>query len=46
MSISLPTNKKEKADRLIMLYRQGSISKRQALRAYEDYRRLYDKVKK
>ena len=46
MSISLPTTKREKYLRLIMLVRQGSITIRQAQELFADYCRLYDRVKK
>ena len=46
MSIALPTTKKEKAGRLIMLVKQGSITWGQARKLFADYCRLYDRVKK
>jgi len=46
MSISLPTNKEEKRQRLIMLVKQGSLTVIQANKLYAGYCRLYDKVKK
>lgn len=46
MSISLPTNKTEKRLRLTMLYKQGSITQKQAFTAYANYCRLYDKQDK
>lgn len=42
MSIALPTNKSEKRLRLTMLYKQGSITQKQAFSAYAEYCRLYD----
>ena len=43
MSKSLPTNKKDKADRLIMLAKQGSITWAKAQLLFQQYCRLYDK---
>jgi len=45
MSISLPTNKEEKRQRLIMLVRQGSLTVIQSNKLYANYCQLYDKVK-
>lgn len=46
MSVSLPTNKEEKRQRLIMLVKQDSLTVMQANKLYADYCRLYDKMKK
>ena len=46
MSISLPTNKEEKRQRLIMLVKQDSLTVIQANKLFADYCRLYDRVKK
>lgn len=46
MSISLPNNKEEKRQRLIMLVKQNSLTVIQANKLYTNYCRLYDKVKK
>lgn len=44
MSISLPNNKEEKRQRLIMLVKQGSITQQQADTAYNDYCALFAKT--
>ena len=41
MSIALPNNKKEKRARYWMLWRQGSISWRTAIREYRRYCRMF-----
>lgn len=41
MSISLPTNKKEKRRRLKMRIAQGSITKSEANQMWRDYLRLF-----
>lgn len=46
MSISLPTNKKEKRIRLIMLVKQGSLTVIQANKLFADYCRLYERIVK
>ena len=45
MSISLPNNKEEKKARLSKLVKQGSLTQQQANQAYEDYCRLFEKVR-
>ena len=45
MSISLPTNKEEKRQRLIMLVKQDSLTVIQANKLFADYCRLYDRVR-
>jgi len=40
MSISLPNNKEEKRARYDMLVKQGSMSRKQADKAYQQYCRI------
>ena len=42
MSVSLPTNKEEKRQRLIMLVKQDSLTVIQGNKLYRDYCRLYN----
>lgn len=42
MSISLPNNKEEKRQRLLMLHRQRSITAPEMRIAYKQYCQLYD----
>jgi len=44
MSISLPNNKQDKRARYNMLVKQGSMSRKDADRAYKQYCKLYDTV--
>lgn len=41
MSISLPSNKREKQARLVMLVKQGSLTYIQAFCAYQEYCRVF-----